>query len=52
MDPARRGVASLGLSQPHLTTVREDGGWYVSLLGTVGATAATVDENLLELQQG
>ncbi len=42
-------LGSLGLDQLRLTTINEDGGWYVSIFGTVGSLSTTVEKNLAQL---
>jgi len=44
-------LGTLGLDQLRLTTVTEDGGWYVSVFGTVGSLTTTVEKHLAELAQ-
>ena len=42
-------LGTLGLDQMRLTTVKEDGGWYVSIFGTVGTWSTTIEKNLAQL---
>lgn len=44
-------LGTLGLDQLRLTTVKEDGGWYVSVFGTVGSLTTTVEKHLAQLAQ-
>jgi hypothetical protein len=44
-------LGSLGLDQLRLTTVKEDGGWYVSIFGTVGTWSATVETKFAQLSK-
>ena len=44
-------LTELGLDHPALVTVHENGGWYVSLIGTFAELSRTVGDNLERLQQ-
>ena len=43
-------MGELGLGHPALTVVHEDGGWYVSLVGTFADWTRTVSENAARLK--
>ena len=44
-------LGSLGLDQLRLTTVKEDGGWYVSVFGTLGTWTTTMEKHLVQLSK-
>lgn len=44
-------LTELGLDHPALVTVKEDGGWYVSTIGTFAELARTAGANLTRLEK-
>lgn len=44
-------LTELGLDHPALVTVKEDGGWYVSAIGTFAELSRVAGDNMTRLQQ-
>jgi hypothetical protein len=44
-------LTELGLDHPALVTVKEDGGWYVSSIGTVAELSRVAGENIARLRE-